>query len=244
MARFRLDALVKQKKSDISRNKLQAMISGGGVLVNGKPITRPGVLIEEDADIEIIAEAEPRYVSRAGEKLEHALKTFGLEVKGMVALDAGVSTGGFSDCLLQHGVKKIYGVDVGHGQADEKICSHSRVALIENTNVRYLETLPEKVDLVTLDLSFISVLKVIPAVSKLIKPTAKIIILIKPQFESEPGDIKKSGKVRGKRNLGRAVKKVKVGMEELGFKVIRVVESPLEGATSGNKEFLGLFEKA
>jgi len=180
-------------------------------------------------------------VCRAGWKLEKALDHFGIDPHGLVIVDAGLSTGGFTDCLLQRGAKRIYGIDVGYGQVHEKIRHDPRVVVMERTNLRYLEGLPEKVDLVTLDLSFISVLKVMNAVKKVIKPDGMLIVLIKPQFEVEKHEVGKGGIIRDPAVHKRVVEGVVKKIEEQVFSNVGVVESPIEG-TMGNKEFLAAFK--
>lgn len=236
----RLDVLVLEQHSHLTRNQIQSFIMQGKVSVDGKIQTKPGTQIDVTAEITLSIQ-EPKYVSRAGFKLEAALDHFKLDVTDFIALDAGISTGGFTDCLLQRGARRVYGVDVAKGQVHEKITSNPRLVLLEKTNVRYLEDLPENVDLITLDLSFISVLKVIPAVSKFLKPEGKIIILIKPQFEADRQDIGKGGVVKDDGVHQKVIDKIKTGMKEFGFTMQGVIESPIAGATSGNKEFLALF---
>jgi len=235
----RLDVLVLEHRPDLSRTYIQSIIMQGKVLVGGQSCTKPGTMLASDVEITVTAE-EPKYVSRAGFKLEHALDHFKIDVKDLVVLDSGISTGGFADCLLQRGAKRVYGVDVGYGQVHEKVAKNSRLTLMERTNLRYLERLPELVDLVTLDLSFISILKVMPAVAKLIKPSGKIISLIKPQFEAEKKDVGKGGIVKDESVHKKVVEKIKTGMKEFGFEMVEVTESPILGA-KGNKEFLAIF---
>jgi 23S rRNA (cytidine1920-2'-O)/16S rRNA (cytidine1409-2'-O)-methyltransferase len=237
----RLDLLVQEKYPHLSRNQIQSFILQGKVTVDGKIQTKAGTLIDITAEINLEIK-EPKYVSRAGFKLEKALDHFGIDVKDLVVLDSGISTGGFTDCLLQRGAKRVYGVDVGYGQVHEKLLKDDRLILMERTNLRYVDRLPELVDLVTLDLSFISILKVMPAISKLVKPDAKIITLIKPQFEAEKKQIGRGGIVKDEKVHQEVVKKIEEGMLQFGFKMVDVIESPIFGAT-GNKEFLALFEK-
>lgn len=236
----RLDVLIQEQHQSLSRNHIQSLIVQGKVLVDGVPATKSGTQTLVEAIITLNQE-EPKYVSRAGFKLEAALEGFNVNVTGLVALDAGISTGGFTDCLLQHGAKKVYGVDVGYGQVHEKIRRDARVVLLEKTNLRYLESLPEKVDLVTLDLSFISLLKVIPAIKALIKPSAQIITLIKPQFEAERHEVGRGGIISNSAVHDAVIEKIKAGMREFGFTMVGVIDSPIVGATAGNKEFLALF---
>ena len=169
----RLDLIVHERYKNYSRTQIKAWIEQGKVKVDGIVINKPGVMVEEDAHIELEF-AEPKYVSRAGYKLEKALQHFGINVDNLVALDAGISTGGFTDCLLQHGAKKVYGIEVGSGQTHPKIAHDKRVILLENTNLRTLTSVGELVDLITLDLSFISLLKVMDAVCKLLKPNGSL----------------------------------------------------------------------
>jgi len=238
----RLDLLILEKYPQLSRNQIQSFIMQGKVSLEGKILDKSGTLVSVDANLVLDIET-PKYVSRGGFKLEKALDHFEVDVKDLVVLDAGLSTGGFADCLLQRGVAKIYGVDVGQAQVHEKISSNPRVVVMEKTNLRYLEKLPELVDLVTLDLSFISILKVMPAVSKLIKPRGKIIALIKPQFEADRKDVKRGGVVRDESVYDKVINKIKEGMLEFDFEIKGIIESPIRGATSGNKEFLALFER-
>lgn len=170
--------------------------SGSGkVLVDGKVVTKAGTQIPDKAVVEIMAEI-PKYVCRGGHKLEAAIENLGIDVTGKVALDSGLSTGGFTDCLLQYGASFVYGVDVGYGQVADKIRRDERVSVIERTNLRYLSELPQKVDLVTLDLSFISILMVMPAVVNLMKEEATLVTLIKPQFEARRSQVGGGGIVR------------------------------------------------
>ncbi|MCK4265329.1 TlyA family RNA methyltransferase [Candidatus Babeliales bacterium] len=241
MSKKRLDLLALERFTDLTRREIQSFIIQRKVKVDGKIVDKAGTLIKEESKIEVDAE-KPKYVSRAGFKLEHALKYFNFDVTGLVVLDAGISTGGFTDCLLQAGAKKIYGVDVGIGQVHEKIRNDKRVILLEKTNLRHLEFLPEKVDLVTLDLSFISILKVMPAISKLVKSDSTIITLIKPQFEAERKDIRRGGVVKDESVYERVIEKLKEGMKEFDFNFVGITESPVRGAKSGNLEFLALWK--
>ena len=158
-------------------------------------------------------------------------------------LDAGISTGGFTDCLLQHGAKKVYGVDVGYGQVHEKIRNDSRVVMMERTNLREVRDLGEKVDLVTLDLSFISLLKVMDAVDAVLKPEGKLIVLIKPQFEARKEQVGRGGIIKDEKVHKEVIERVASGIQAHGYQCYGVIESPIEGAT-GNKEFLGYFSRA
>lgn len=235
----RLDERLQILFPDKSRTFLQSLIMQGKVTVDGLVVTKAGHQITESAKIGVDFE-EPKFVSRAGFKLEGALEHFGIDVTGMVALDAGLSTGGFTDCLLQRGAQKVYGVDVGYGQVHEKIRRDPRVVVMERTNLRHLDELPELVDIVTLDLSFISVRKVIESVKKLLKVNGKLVILIKPQFEAEKHQIGKGGIVTDPAVHDVVIKNVTTTVEEHGFQLQGVTESPITG-TEGNKEFLAYF---
>lgn len=238
----RLDQLLLDRYPQCSRNYIQSLIMQGRVRVEDIIITKAGTSIAVDAAIDLATE-EPKFVSRAGFKLEKALEHFNINVHNLIALDAGLSTGGFTDCLLQRGVQKVYGVDVGYGQVHEKIRNNPKVIVMERTNLRLLESLPEHVDLVTLDLSFISVLKVIRTVSNYMKPHAKLIVLIKPQFEAERRDVGKGGIIKSTEIHQKVITKVIGGITDADFIYHGFIESPILG-TKGNKEFLAYFEKS
>lgn len=237
----RVDLVILERYPNLSRNYVQSLIMQGKVTVNDSIITKAGTLVSPDASI-TLATQEPRYVSRAGLKLEKALEHFKLDVINYVCLDAGLSTGGFTDCLLQHGAQKVYGIDVGYGQVTEKIRHDPRVVVMERTNLRYVSSLPEPVDLVTLDLSFISVLKVIESVKTLMKDHAQLIILIKPQFEAKKEDVGRGGIIKSDTIHQEVIKTVIDGIVHHGFTFHGVIESPIFG-TEGNKEFLAYFSK-
>jgi 23S rRNA (cytidine1920-2'-O)/16S rRNA (cytidine1409-2'-O)-methyltransferase len=239
----RLDVAVLEHYPTLSRNQIQGFIMQGKVLVDDQPVTKPGTQVADDTEITLTAMA-PKYVSRAGFKLEAALDAFEINVENAIVLDAGISTGGFTDCLLQRGAQRIYGIDVGYGQVHEKIRNDPRVVLYEKTNLRHLGVLPEPVDLVTLDLSFISLLKVMPAIKKLIAPHGKVIALIKPQFEAEREEVSRGGIVKDPAIHQKVIDKITRGMAEFGFTLTKIIDSPILGGTAGNKEFLGLFEQA
>ncbi|WVZ53420.1 hypothetical protein U9M48_004364 [Paspalum notatum var. saurae] len=211
------------------------------VIVDGRVVNKAGTQVSDKSVIEIKAEI-PKYVCRAGHKLEAAIKEFGIDCDGKIALDSGLSTGGFTDCLLQHGASHVYGVDVGYGQVAEKIRTHERVSVIERTNLRYLSQLPEPVDLVTLDLSFISILLVMPAVIKVMKMDSTLITLIKPQFEARRSQVGGGGIVRDPLVHKEVLDRIISGVEEFGFCNKGWIESPIKGA-EGNKEFLACFHR-
>lgn len=237
----RLDIRVQQKCPHLSRTYVHSLIMQGKVTVDGVRVTKQGTSISSDTVI-VVDESVPKYVCRAGFKLEKALDFFSCDVAHLVALDAGLSTGGFTDCLLQRGVARVYGVDVGYGQVHEKIKQDSRVIVMERTNLRNLTTLPELVDIVALDVSFISVLKVMDAVNLLLKPGGKLIVLIKPQFEAERKDVRKGGIVKDPEVHQRVQEKIIAGITACGFVCNGITESPIHG-TMGNKEFLAYFVK-
>ncbi|XP_031481040.1 uncharacterized protein LOC116251089 isoform X2 [Nymphaea colorata] len=191
----RLDEICVERFEQYSRTLIQSWILQGKVLVDGKVVSKAGTPISNKAVVEIIAEV-PKYVCRAGYKLEAAIQQLNVDASGKIALDSGLSTGGFTDCLLQHGASFVYGVDVGYGQVADKIRRDNRVCVIERTNLRYLPGLPQKVDLVTLDLSFISILLVMPAVVNVMKPDSSLITLVKPQFEAHRSQVGRGGIVR------------------------------------------------
>ena len=239
----RLDQLLRLLYPSYSRTQIQSWIMQGYVTVNDQVVTKVGVLVPDDAEVSLVVD-EPKYVSRAGLKLEKALDYFDIGVTDKVVLDAGLSTGGFTDCLLQHGAKKVYGIDVGYGQVHEKIRNDDRVVVMERINLRHLnpDAIPELVDLVTLDLSFISVLKVIEAVKGIMKPDAQLVVLIKPQFEARREQIERGGIVKDTAIHQNVVKAVVNGIQREGFSAVGVTESPIEGS-SGNKEFLSYFHR-
>ena len=180
-----------------SRQRAKALIMAGKVLVNSQPIDKPGSLIDKEDDV-ILKGEDIGYVSRGGLKLEKALKALNIDIAGFVCLDVGASTGGFTDCLLKHGASRVFAVDVGYGQLAWKLRQDPRVVVIERTNIRFMpeETLPQLVDLVTIDVSFISLKIVVPAVLKFMKKDARILSLIKPQFEVGKGYVGKGGVVK------------------------------------------------
>jgi 23S rRNA (cytidine1920-2'-O)/16S rRNA (cytidine1409-2'-O)-methyltransferase len=238
--KIRLDQVIGNQRPDLSRTLIQSLIIQGKVTIDGVIITKPGTQVSPESTITIDAQT-PKYVSRGGFKLEAALDHFKLDVSGLIALDAGISTGGFTDCLLQNNISHVYGIDVGYGQVHEKIKDNPRVTILEKTNLRHLEKLPHPIDLATLDLSFISLLKIMPALSTLLKPTSMIIALIKPQFEAERHEISRGGIVKNQEVHERVIQKIITGMLPFGFTCKGVIESPILGGQSGNKEFLGLF---
>jgi 23S rRNA (cytidine1920-2'-O)/16S rRNA (cytidine1409-2'-O)-methyltransferase len=236
--KLRLDRLLVARGLAESRERGQAMILAGQVLVNGQKVEKAGTLVAVDSDIRILGEQMP-YVSRGGLKLEKALHEFVIDVKEKTALDVGASTGGFTDCLLQHGAKKVYAVDVGYGQMAWKVRQDPRVVVIERTNIRDIDQalVPEKVDIIVIDVSFISLEKVIPSVLRFLKPGAGIVALIKPQFEVGKGQVGKGGIVRDETVRNDAVERVRKFMQEQELGVRGIIPSPITGQ-DGNVEFL------
>ena len=234
--RQRLDQLLVDRGLVESRQKAQALILAGTVLVNGQKADKPGHTVPSDAGIELTEKL--RYVSRGGLKLEAALDRFAIVVQDHVCADIGSSTGGFTDCLLQRGARRVYAVDVGTGQLDWKLRNDARVVVRENVNARYLtsEVVPEPCDLATFDVSFISVTKILPAVPPVLRPEAELVILVKPQFEVGRDEVGKGGIVRDPELHEQACRKVAAAVEELGYKT-EWMESPILGA-EGNREFL------
>ena len=236
--RQRIDKLLVERGLVASREEGRGRILAGEVLVADRPVTKVGSLVDGDAAIRFKSKASP-YASRGGAKLEKALREFRLDVNGQVALDVGASTGGFTDCLLAHGARQVYAVDVGYGQLDWKLRNDRRVVVFEKTNIRYLEVnaLPRPADLATIDVSFISLKLVLPQVKTLLVPGAEIIALIKPQFEVGKGKVGKGGVVRSGAEHQRVIEEIGDAALALGYTVRGVTESPLLGP-AGNKEFL------
>jgi 23S rRNA (cytidine1920-2'-O)/16S rRNA (cytidine1409-2'-O)-methyltransferase len=234
----RLDRLLVDKGLVASRERAQALIMGAKVLVNGSRITKAGQKVSEDSEIVLVGEDLP-YVSRGGLKLEHALKTFAVRVDGLVAMDVGASTGGFTDCLLQNGASKVYAVDVGYGQLAWKLRQDPRVVVIERQNIRYLPRglVPEPIRLATIDASFISLKLVIPATMAFLDSKAEVIALIKPQFEAGRERVGKGGVVRDPRVHEEVCEDISRFCEELGLRILGITPSPILGP-KGNREFL------
>jgi 23S rRNA (cytidine1920-2'-O)/16S rRNA (cytidine1409-2'-O)-methyltransferase len=237
-ARVRIDQLLTDRGLADSRNKAQALVLAGQVLADEKKIEKPGQQVDPECEIRILGE-QPRYVSRAGFKLEGALTAFGIDVEGKTCLDIGASTGGFTDCLLQHGAAKVYAVDVGANQLHWRIRQDSRVVVQEQTNARDLsqELVPELIGFVCCDVSFISATLVLPPAAPLLAEGVEIVVLAKPQFEAGRGEVGNGGIVRSDEVRQAAADKVRLALEALGFRSIQQMDSPLEGA-KGNREIL------
>jgi 23S rRNA (cytidine1920-2'-O)/16S rRNA (cytidine1409-2'-O)-methyltransferase len=230
----RLDLALVDRGLAPSREKARALILAADVTVDGVVEARAGALVSVESTIAIAAPA--RFVSRGGEKLDHALDAFGIEVGGRVVLDVGASTGGFTDCMLQRGAERVYAVDVGHGQLDMRLRGDPRVVVMERTNIRDLASLPERPSLVTIDASFISLTKVLPAVIGLVAPGADIVALVKPQFEAERDEVKRGGVVRDPLVHASVIGRVAWWCVNHGLRVRGVAMSPLLGP-AGNREF-------
>jgi 23S rRNA (cytidine1920-2'-O)/16S rRNA (cytidine1409-2'-O)-methyltransferase len=218
-----------------TRSRAKALIMAGDVLVHGLPVLQAGYLIKPD-DV-ITLKAKPRFVSRGGEKLDHALDEFAIDANGLICADLGASTGGFTDCLLQRGAERIYAVDVGYGQIDQRLRDDDRVVVMERINARYLEALPEPVDLVVIDVSFISLSLIFPVAKRLLNETGLCVPLVKPQFEAGKGEVGKGGVVRDPATHRAVLEKTAGFARENGFAVVGLVRSPIQGP-AGNIEFL------
>src|SRR2546421_49665 len=244
MQRERIDKLLVDQGLADSRTRAQAMVMAGSVLVDEQLVDKPSVKFPTNAKIRIKGRSEAeRYVSRGGVKLTSALREFAIDVSGLTCLDVGASTGGFTDCLLQHGASKVVAIDVGHNQIDWKLRNDPRVELREGVNARYLSLsdFDAQFDLATIDVAFISAMKILPAVVPLLADPGKIITLIKPQFEVGKGEVGKGGIVKDPAQHRRVVAEVNRAAQRLGLLVAGVIESPIHGA-EGNAEFLALYE--
>jgi len=222
-----------------STEKARAVIMAGEVLANDKVVDKPGTMVREDATIRLLA--KPPFVSRGGIKLAHALDQFHLDVTSLVALDVGASTGGFTHCLLKRGASRVYAVDVGYGQLDYRLRVDPRVVVMERVNARYPFSVPEAVDLATIDLSFISLEKVVPNVAALLRQGGKMICLVKPQFEARRSEVGKGGVVKDPLVHARVMGRFISWAIENGFRIRGLTPSPIPGA-SGNREFFILLE--
>ncbi|MGE0105081.1 MAG: TlyA family RNA methyltransferase [Blastocatellales bacterium] len=236
----RLDKLLVERRLVETRAKAQALILAGQVFSGEQRLEKAGQ--EVPVDIELTIRETMPFVSRGGFKLEAALDHFSIEVRDAVCLDIGASTGGFTDCLLQRGAVRVVALDVGHGQIDWKLRQDSRVEVRENVNARYLqpEDFDERFDLVVVDVSFISLTKILPAIPPLLSPGAKLVTLIKPQFEVGRDEVGKGGIVRDEAARGRVVGEITDFAAGLGFGLLGVIDSPIAGA-DGNREFLAVF---
>lgn len=239
MKRQRLDQVLLERGFAESRQKAAAMVLAGQIIVGEHRASKPGHKIDPDADLRIKGE-QSAYVSRGGYKIEAALDEFNLDPKGKICVDIGASTGGFTDCLLQRGAKKIYAVDVGYGQLAWKLREDPKVHNIERQNIRNLprEAIPDQIDLVVVDASFISLKLVLPKIWELLEPGGEVVALVKPQFEVGKGQVGKGGVVRDPELRRQAVEAVGVESENQGFAILGTMESPIVGAKKGNVEYL------
>jgi 23S rRNA (cytidine1920-2'-O)/16S rRNA (cytidine1409-2'-O)-methyltransferase len=243
--KLRLDKLLVDSGLAASRERAQALIIAGKVLVNDQKLDKAGAQVGADSEIRLLGD-DLKYVSRGGVKLERALEHWHVEVKGRVAIDVGASTGGFTDCLLQHGASRVIAVDTGYGQMDFRLRQDPRVRLLEKTNARYLtrEGIGEIADLIVIDVAFISATLVLPSVVNAVFPQSQserrgrqVIVLVKPQFEAGREFVGKGGIVRDESAQLASVEKVKKALQDLGCSSLQVIESPILGA-EGNREFL------
>ena len=235
-AKRRIDQLLVDRELAESRERAQALVIAGYVRVNGRKVDKPGQTVPEDSALELTERM--RYVGRGGLKLEAAIRDFQIDVAGRVCLDLGASTGGFTDCLLQHGAARVYAFDVGAGQLDWKLRNDGRVVVSENVNARYLthEDLREPVDLIVCDVRFISVTLILPVMPPLLRSPGALVILIKPQFEVGRIQVGKGGIVRDPALHSQVCQRIEDAVSALGFRTA-VMESPILGA-EGNREFL------
>jgi 23S rRNA (cytidine1920-2'-O)/16S rRNA (cytidine1409-2'-O)-methyltransferase len=235
MTKSRVDTLLVERGLFETRERARAAVLAGSVFSGDRPLTKPGLLLAETADLRVTA--KPAYVSRGGDKLAHALNAFHIDVAGRTAVDIGASTGGFTDCLLQRGAARVYAVDVGYGQIDYGLRNDARVVVMERTNARYLKFLPEPVDFATIDVSFISLTKVLEPLSRLLEPNADVVALVKPQFEALREEVARGGVVRDELARARVLGRVVLWTSTHGYHFRSLVRSPLRGP-AGNVEFL------
>ncbi len=237
MEKKRLDILLVEKNFVNTREKAKALIMSGNVYVNEQKVTKPGVKFSDKE--KIFVKNKLKYVSRGGYKLEHALNEFNVDISGKVAIDIGASTGGFTDCLLQKNISKVYAVDVGYGQLDYKLRTNSKVITIERCNFRYIENnkIPELADIIVIDVSFISLKLIVPKALQFLKEKGIIIALIKPQFEAGKSEVGKGGIIKDSLVHEKVINELKAFFNSINLKVAGLIESPILGQ-KGNKEFL------
>ncbi|MDD6189661.1 MAG: TlyA family RNA methyltransferase [Clostridiales bacterium] len=243
MKKERLDVLLVQRGLSASRERAKADIMSGLVYVAGQRVDKAGTTVPEDADIELRG-SSLNFVSRGGLKLEKALDTFGVTPKGKICVDCGASTGGFTDCMLKRGAEKVYAIDVGYGQLAWSLRSDQRVVVMERTNIRYVthEQVPDEIKLAVIDVSFISLRIVLPAVKALLAPDGEIVCLIKPQFEAGKEKVGKKGVVRDIAVHKEVLRDFMANAEALGFGVKGITFSPIKGP-EGNIEYLGWLQQ-
>ena len=239
--KMRLDVLMLSRELAPSRSKAQALIMAGQVRVNGQLVHKPATKVDSSAEIRIAR--GPRFVSRGGEKLLAALTAFPIRVEGRICADVGASTGGFTDCLLQHGAAKVYAIDVGKGILDWKLRNDTRVVVMEGTNARYVESLPEPISLATIDASFISLKVLLPAVQKWLSSSGEVVSLIKPQFEAGRREVSRGkGVIRDAEIHRRVLREILTFAMDIGFSPLGLIRSPVLGP-KGNVEFLAWFSE-
>lgn len=244
MIKKRLDVLLFEKGLAQSREKARGLIMSGNVYVDNQKADKPGTSYVDTAKIDVRQVAIP-YVSRGGLKLEKAIKVFNIDLRGKVAMDIGASTGGFTDCMLQNGAIKVYSVDVGYGQLAWKLRNDPRVINMERTNIRYIDEnlITDKIDFLSIDVSFISLCLVLPVARKLMRENALAVCLIKPQFEAGREKVGKNGVVRDRKTHVEVIKKICLFSENEGFKILGLDFSPVKGP-KGNIEYLMCIEKS
>lgn len=242
MVKKRLDVLVVEKNLIENRDQAQRAIMAGEILINEIRITKPGTKVDDDSNIRYTGKAQP-YVSRGGLKLKKAIDTFAIDFKDRIVIDIGASTGGFTDCALKHGAKKVYAIDVGYGQLAWSLRNDPRVIVMERTNARALtqDMFLEKIDIIIMDVAFISITKIIPGLPQLIKDDGIIITLIKPQFEAGKDNVGKKGVVKDPEIHKSVIKDIILQSEKVGLFAKKLAHSPIRGP-EGNIEFLLLLE--
>lgn len=240
MMKERLDLLLVKRNLATSREKAKAIIMSGNVYVDGEKEDKAGTMFEDTVSIEVRGKAL-KYVSRGGLKLEKAMECFGIDLTDQICMDIGASTGGFTDCMLQNGAKKVYSVDVGHGQLDWKLRNDERVVCMEKTNIRYVtkedKRIVDLIDFASIDVSFISLTKVLVPVKELLKDEAEVVALIKPQFEAGREQVGKKGVVRDKKVHLQVIEQVTEFAKSIGFSLLHLDFSPIKGP-EGNIEYL------
>jgi 23S rRNA (cytidine1920-2'-O)/16S rRNA (cytidine1409-2'-O)-methyltransferase len=237
----RLDLALVERGLVESRSRARAMILAGDVLIGGQPVTQAGLPVTDLHIVEL--RQKPRFVSRGGDKIDHALDEFGIDVEDKVVADLGACTGGFTDAVLQRGARKVYAVDVGYGQLAFRLREDPRVVVMERTNARYIESLPEPIDVVVIDVSFISLSHIFPVAVQILAPNGVCVPLIKPQFEAGKGEVGKGGVVKDPAIHRTVLRNVVEQARTSGFRCDGLSASPLVGP-AGNHEFLGEFRRS
>jgi 23S rRNA (cytidine1920-2'-O)/16S rRNA (cytidine1409-2'-O)-methyltransferase len=230
----RIDILLVDRGLVESRQQARAVLMAGDIRVDGAAVTKPGLLVPQAAAIELLR--KPAFVSRGGDKLEHALIRFGIDATNKICLDAGASTGGFTDCLLQHGARRVYAIDVGYGLLDYRLRQDERVVVMERMNVRDLPALPEACDIATVDVSFIGLEKVLPAICRSLRPGASVVALVKPQFQARRNEVGKKGVVKDAQVHAAVIGRVVAWTSHNRLRLQDLTASPLLGP-AGNREF-------